>query len=46
LDAARVACVPGVGFGTKPHIRMSYATSMENLATALDRITEALEKLT
>lgn len=45
LDEARVACVPGVGFGTEPHLRMSYATSMENLAQAMDRLTEALGKL-
>ena len=45
LDEARVGCVPGVAFGTKPHIRMSYATSMEILEKAMDRIARALEKL-
>ena len=45
LDEARVACVPGAGFGTQPHIRLSYATSMENLEKAMDRITLALAKL-
>ncbi len=45
LDEARVACVPGAGFGTKPHLRMSYATSRENLQEALRRVAEALGKL-
>jgi aspartate aminotransferase len=45
LDEGRVACVPGVGFGTGPHIRMSYATSMENLEVAMERIGDALAKL-
>ena len=45
LDEARVACVPGVAFGTSSHIRMSYATSMENLVQAMDRIALALEKV-
>ncbi len=46
LDEARVACVPGVAFGTSSHIRMSYATSMENLVQAMDRIARALDKVT
>ncbi len=45
LDEAGVACVPGVGFGTKPHLRLSYATSMENLQMALERMAQALERL-
>ena len=45
LDEARVACVPGFGFGTKPHLRMSYATSMETLQEALKRVADALAKL-
>ena len=45
LEEARVACVPGSGFGTRDHIRLSYATSMQNLQMAMDRITAALEKL-
>ena len=46
LEEARVACVAGAGFGTQPHIRLSYATSMELLVKAADRLTEALAKLT
>ena len=45
LDEARIACVPGPGFGTEAHFRLSYATSMENLRRAMDRLGEALAKL-
>ena len=45
LDEARVACVPGVAFGTQNHMRMSYATSMDNLEQAMDRIAASLAKL-
>ncbi|MBT6149627.1 MAG: aminotransferase class I/II-fold pyridoxal phosphate-dependent enzyme, partial [Gemmatimonadetes bacterium] len=45
LDEARVACVPGVAFGTKPHLRLSYATSMENLQMALERMADAFGRL-
>ena len=45
LDEARIACVPGPGFGTEAHFRLSYATSTENLRRAMDRLGEALAKL-
>ena len=45
LDEARVACVPGIGFGTQEHMRISYATSMENIEGAIERIATALDKL-
>ena len=45
LEAGRVACVPGAGFGTEEHIRISYATSMEKIAEAMDRIEAALSLL-
>jgi aspartate aminotransferase len=45
LEEGRVACVPGAGFGTQEHIRLSYATSMELIEQAMDRIDEALKKL-
>ena len=45
LEEAKVACVPGGGFGTDENIRLSYATSMENIEKALDRIEEGLSKL-
>jgi aspartate aminotransferase len=38
LHKAHVASVAGEGFGTTDHIRISYATSMENLNKALERI--------
>ena len=38
LHNAHVACVSGEGFGTSDHIRISYATSMENLDKALERM--------
>jgi aspartate aminotransferase len=45
LEEAKVACVPGAGFGTHPHIRLSYATSMQKIEQAMDRIAEALGRL-
>jgi len=38
LESVDVAAVPGSGFGAAGHLRISFATSMENLAKALDRI--------
>lgn len=38
LSEAHVAVVPGEAFGTKEHIRISYATSMKELERGLDRI--------
>jgi len=38
LDKAHVAVVPGSAFGTTEHIRISYATSKENLDRGLSRI--------
>ncbi len=45
LEEARVAVVPGEAFGAPNNIRISYATSMEMLNEALDRMAAALEKL-
>jgi len=45
LKEARVAIVPGDAFGADDYIRISYATSMENLEKGLDRITEAMSRL-
>jgi aspartate aminotransferase len=45
LDVARVALVPGVEFGADPFERLSYATSMEDIREGIDRIEEALKKL-
>ncbi len=38
LADAHVAVVPGEAFGTREHIRISYATSMTELERGLDRI--------
>jgi len=38
LSEAHVATVPGEAFGTDQHIRISYATSMDQLEKGLDRI--------
>ena len=45
LDEAKVAVVPGAGFGNDNYVRMSYATSMEEIKRGLDRIEEAVSKL-
>ncbi len=45
LKEARVAVVPGDAFGADACIRLSYATSMEDLEKALDRIIEAVSRL-
>jgi aspartate aminotransferase len=45
LDVARVAVVPGVEFGADPFERLSYATSMEDIKEGMNRIEEALKKL-
>ncbi len=38
IEKAGVALVPGTAFGLPGHARISYATSMENLEKAMDRI--------
>lgn len=42
LNEAGVALVPGSAFGTPGHMRLSFATSMDNLKDALARIKQAL----
>jgi len=46
LENAGVAMVPGTAFGAPGHLRLSYATSMENLQSCVQRIKRALESLT
>jgi aspartate aminotransferase len=43
LEKAGVAMVPGTAFGAPGHLRLSFATSMENLQTCISRINTALE---
>src|SRR5215469_1608786 len=38
LHEAHVVVVPGEGFGTQDHVRVSYATSPEKLAEGLERM--------
>lgn len=45
LEEGHVACVAGTAFGAPEYIRLSYATSDENLVEAVKRIKEALGKL-
>ena len=45
LEVGHVACVGGGAFGAPECIRMSYATSDENIVEAMRRINEALAKL-
>ncbi|KRM07924.1 MAG: pyridoxal phosphate-dependent aminotransferase [Liquorilactobacillus ghanensis] len=44
LDKAHVAVVAGVGFGMPDHIRLSYATDLESLQTAIKRIKEFMQQ--
>ena len=44
LDKAGVALVPGSAFGAEGHLRLSYATSMEVLEKAMDRLEKLLGK--
>lgn len=45
LEAARIAVVPGVEFGSDAHIRISYATSVGNIEKGMDRMASALREL-
>ncbi len=43
LEKAKVAVVPGKGFGAEGYLRWSYATSMENIDKGLDRLESFLK---
>lgn len=43
LEDANVAVVPGIAFGDDNYVRLSYATSMENIKNGLQRIKEIIE---
>lgn len=45
LEEAKVALVAGEGFGSPAHVRISYATSMENLKQGLDQMEVAMGRL-
>ena len=42
LEQIGVAVVPGSAFGSEGYVRLSFATSMDNLKNALDRIEKLL----
>jgi aspartate aminotransferase len=45
LEHARVAVVPGEDFGSKEHVRFSYATSLDEIERGCARIREAVASL-
>jgi aspartate aminotransferase len=45
LRQAGVAVVPGSAFGREGYVRISFATSMENLQKGLDRMEKALAQM-
>ncbi|MFO8100570.1 MAG: pyridoxal phosphate-dependent aminotransferase [Dehalococcoidia bacterium] len=45
LSEAKVAVLPGLPFGADHYLRLSYATSMENITAGLDRIEEAVGRI-
>jgi len=45
LEDVNVAVVPGAAFGSDNNMRLSYATSLENIKTGVARIKDGLEKL-
>lgn len=45
LDVAGVAVVPGEAFGNDDYVRLSYATSMKNIAEGIQRICAAVDTL-
>lgn len=44
LEDAKVAVIPGSGFGSEDNIRLSYATSLESMEQAIERIHEFVVK--
>ncbi|MCQ4921726.1 pyridoxal phosphate-dependent aminotransferase [Tissierella carlieri] len=44
LDEGKVAVVPGIAFGDDKYVRLSYATSMENIKNGLERIKQIIEE--
>jgi aspartate aminotransferase len=45
LAEARIAVVPGSGFGAPEYIRLSYATSMAQIVEGVDRLESAAKSL-
>ena len=45
LEEARIAVVPGAGFGADDYVRLSYATSMDKINEGMSRLTKAVQQL-
>ena len=45
LDEALVAVVPGIAFGKENHVRLSYATSINEIQRGMDRIEKWLKQI-
>jgi len=45
LDEAHIALVPGPAFGTNEHLRISYATSQEQIDEGLRRLSDFFARL-
>ena len=45
LETGHIATVPGEGFGSSKFLRISFATSMENIQQGMHQMTEALARI-
>ncbi len=45
LEEEKVALVPGSGFGADDYVRLSYATSLDLLESAVERIANYMAKV-
>ena len=45
LDEAKIAVVPGEAFGAPGYMRLSYATSMDNIVKGIKRLSEFVKEL-
>lgn len=45
LEKEKVAVIPGIAFGNDNYVRLSYATSLENIEKGMDRINHFLDCL-
>ena len=45
LSEVKLAVIPGRVFGADEYLRLSYATSMKNIAEGCDRIEEFINKI-
>ncbi len=46
LDEAKIAAVPGEAFGAPGYLRLSYATSLENIKNGMERLESFVRQLT